>query len=163
MPVKQGLCVKSPLNSKFWITQKRSANRCRIPSRSLCLSDKPLLGQVCLPGLRAQISEGLLRFLSFPDDTLNIYCFIVSSCYSVRKRFKVYLIIKFPCKSIPVLVRMKHRFYLIIKVPCKSIPVLVKMKDNHIRKTFSKTPRDCNKLLTPRIQFLHEHSWGGSP
>ena len=100
--------------------------------------------------------------LSFPDDTLNIHCFIVSSCYSLRKRFKVYLIIKFPCKSIPVLVRMKHRFYLIIKVPCKSIPVLVKMKDNHIRKSFSKTPRDCNKLLTPRTQFLHEHSWGGS-
>lgn len=65
----------------------------------------------------------------------------MSSCYSVRKRFKVYLIIRVSCKSIPVLVRMKHRFYLIIKVPCKSIPVLVKMKDNHIRKTFFKNPK----------------------
>lgn len=58
---------------------------------------------------------------------------------------------------------MKHRVYLIIKVPWKSFPVLVKMKDNHIRKSFLKTLRDCSKLLTPRIQFLRENSWGGSP
>ena len=58
---------------------------------------------------------------------------------------------------------MKHRVYLIIKVPCKSFPVLVKMKDNHIRKSFLKTLRDCSKPLTLRIQFLHENLWGGSP
>lgn len=55
-------CAESPLHSKFWITRKSSTNRCRVPSRPLCLSDKPLLGQVRLPGPRAQISEGLLRF-----------------------------------------------------------------------------------------------------
>ena len=53
----------------------------------------------------AQISQDSLRFLSFLEEILNIYCFMVSSNYSVRKRAKAYLIIEFPHKSIQFLVK----------------------------------------------------------